>query len=95
MEVLAAADEADRSHAVAAGIHALLGGFDELGVVGEAEVVVGAEVEALLALYHDFGALGALNDTFMFVKTGGLDVGQLFLQMLLEFGVHNYVVLIC
>ena len=90
VEVLAAADEADGSHAEAAGVHALLGGGDELGVVGEAEVVVGAEVEALLALHHDFGALGALDDAFILVKTGGLDVGQLFLQVLLEFGVHNY-----
>ena len=93
MQVLAAADEADRGHTEATGIHALLGGGDKLRVVGQTQVVVGAEVEALLALHHDLGTLGALDDAFMLVKTGSFDVGQLFLKMLLKFSVHNYNIL--
>ena len=93
VEVLAAADEADRSHTIATGIHSLLSGLDKLGVVGEAEVVVGAEVEALLTSHHNFGTLGALDDAFVLVKTGSFDVGQLFLKMFLELCVHNYSVL--
>ena len=93
VQVLAAADEADGGHTVAAGVHTLLGGFDELGIVGEAEVVVGAEVEALLAFHHDFGALGALDDAFVFVQAGSFDVSQFFLEVFLKLCVHNYDVL--
>ena len=93
VEVLAAADEADGGHTIAAGVHTLLGGFDKLGIVGKAEVVIGAEVEALLAFHHDFGALGALDDAFVFVETGSFDVCQFFLEVFLKLCVHNYDVL--
>ena len=47
VHLLGAADEADGGHAVAPAVQRLVGGGDDLGVVGEAEVVVGAEVEHL------------------------------------------------
>ena len=49
VHLLGAADEADRGHAEAPAVQRLLGGGDDLGVVGEAEVVVGAEVQHLAA----------------------------------------------
>ena len=93
MEILAASDEADRSHTIAAGIHAFLGGFDKLRIVGQTEVVIGTEVEALLTLNHNLGTLGALDNAFMFVKTSGFDVGQLCLKMLLKLSIHDYNIL--
>ena len=45
VHLLGAADEADRGHAEAPAVERLLGGGDDLGVVGQAEVVVGAEVQ--------------------------------------------------
>ena len=77
VDVLRAADEADGRHAVAAAVHHVLGGLDEARVVGEAEVVVGAEVEHLFASHLDGGLLGPFDEAFAFVKAGCLDVGQL------------------
>ncbi len=45
VHVLRAADEAHAAHAVAALVEALVRRLDQLGVAGQAEVVVGAEVE--------------------------------------------------
>ena len=47
VDVLRAADEADRGHAVAALVQARVGGLDHVGVAGEPEVVVGAHVDDL------------------------------------------------
>ena len=44
---LCAADEADRSHAEAEFVHRPFRGGDDLGVIGEAKIIVGAEVERL------------------------------------------------
>jgi hypothetical protein len=45
VQVLRAADEAHRGHAEAVAVERVLGRCDHLGVVGQAEVVVGAEVQ--------------------------------------------------
>ena len=47
MQRLRAADEAHRGHAEAELVHRALGGGDHLGMVGETEIIVGAEVERL------------------------------------------------
>src|ERR1700722_8893730 len=44
---LGAADETHRRHAEAEGVEPGLGGRDDLGMVGEAEIVVGAEIDDL------------------------------------------------
>jgi hypothetical protein len=46
---LRATDKADRCHAVAELVERLVCGGDYIGMVGEAQVVVGAEVEHVLA----------------------------------------------
>jgi hypothetical protein len=67
VQVLRAADEAHARHAVAVVVHRGLRGGDQGGVIGEAEVVVGAEVQHVApvggdgdmpALGRDDGALG-------------------------------------
>ena len=45
VQVLGAADEAHAGHAEAARVHGVLGGGDDVRVVGQAQVVVGAEVQ--------------------------------------------------
>ena len=57
VHVLGAADEADRGQAVAVALQAVVGGRDDVGMVGEAEVVVGAEVDDLAAVDADGRAL--------------------------------------
>ena len=85
VEVLGAADEADGGHAVAALLHGLFGGGDETGVVGQAKVVVGAEVQGLAAVLEgDFGALGRGDVAFPLVESGLLDGFELVLEVLLE-----------
>ncbi len=49
VQVGGAADEAHAGHAEAVAVHGLLGGGDDLRVVGKAQVVVGAEVQDLAA----------------------------------------------
>ena len=89
VEVLATANEADRGHTEATGVHAVLGGLDQFGVVGQAEVVIGTEVEADLATNHNFSALGTLDDAFSFIQAVGFDLCQLLFQILLKISVHN------
>ena len=50
VDVLGAADEADGGHAVAARVDRFLGGGREPGAVGQAEVVVGTEIQGLAAV---------------------------------------------
>ncbi|MNF06602.1 hypothetical protein D3C80_2065890 [compost metagenome] len=49
MLFLRAADEAHRRHAVAIAVERLLAGLGQFGIVGKAEIVVGAEVQHPLA----------------------------------------------
>ena len=63
VEVQGAADEAHRSHAEAALVERLLGGGDDLRIVREAEVVVGAEVDDLTLRHPDRRALRRGDDT--------------------------------
>ena len=79
VDVLAAADETDRRHAEAALVHRVLGGLDEARVVGETQVVVGAEVQYLAACHLDLGALRRFDDALVLVESCGLDFGQLVL----------------
>ena len=89
VHVLRAADEAHARHAVAAAVHGLLGGLDEARVVGETQVVVGAEVEHLAAGHLDGGLLRTLDEALALVESGLLDVLQFLLEVFLEFTVHN------
>ncbi len=80
VDVLGAADEADGGHAVAALIHGFFGGGNQAGIVREAQVVVGAEVEGFAAvLQGDFRTLRAGDIPFFLIKTGLLDGFQFIL----------------
>ena len=47
MEILRAADEPHRRHAEAVAVERGLGGGDQAGMIGEAEIIVGAKIEKL------------------------------------------------
>jgi hypothetical protein len=76
VQVLRAADEADRGHAEAVVVHRLLRGGDQAGIVGEAEVVVGAEVQHLPPGHLHMCALGAGDQAFALHQPVGLDLGE-------------------
>ena len=85
VDVLGAADEAHRGHAVAAGVQSFPGRFDHVGVGGEAEVVVGAHVDHVLALGAgrkfdvDLGVLRGADDAFFLEYAGRADAFQFLL----------------
>ena len=94
MQVLGAADEAHGRHAVAAKLHGFFGGFNQAGIVRQAQVIVGTEVQGLAAILEgDFRTLRAGDVAFPFVKSCLINGLQLRLEILLEFSVHGYVVL--
>ncbi len=65
---LGAADEADRRHAVAEVVERLVRGRDDLRMIGEAQVIIGAEVQYVLAgavhPHVDVSLLRARNQPF-------------------------------
>jgi len=71
---LGAADEADRGHAETVLLQAAPGGFDQAVVICQAQVVVGAEVQYMLAARQpDIGRLRAGDDALGFVEAVGAD----------------------
>ena len=76
MLVLRAADEAHRGHAEAVGVERLARRRDHLGMIGEAEIVVGAEIDHLAPGDADAAALRALDQPLALVEPVGLDAGE-------------------
>ena len=72
--VLRAADEAHRGHAVAVAVERLLGGLDQPRMIGQAEIVVGAEVQHLAAANLYRRRLGRAYDAFALVQALHLDL---------------------
>lgn len=90
MDGLGAADEADGGQTIAICIISGLGGFCQVPVIGQAQIVVGAHVQKILAVGKDVGALGGGDDPLCLQDTGlpnalqlGSVVGKCFLL------VHN------
>ena len=89
MKVLTTANEAYRSHTEATGIHTLLGSLYQLGIIAQAQIVVGTEVQTLLTLNDNFGTLSRFNDAFFFIQTIGLDLGDFLFEIILKFCIHT------
>ena len=70
MDGLSAADEADGSQTVAVCVVSSLGGFCQVPVIGQAQIVVGAHVQQILAVSKDVGALGGGDDPLCLQDTG-------------------------
>ena len=89
VHVLRTADEAHGRHAVAADVHHLLGGLDEAGIVGQAEVVVGAEIERFGTVLEGYlRGLGGSDVAFLLVEARSLDGGEFVGEEFLEVSVH-------
>src|SRR5690625_673800 len=85
MLVLGAADEPHRGHPETAIVQGLLRGVDDAGIVGQAQVVVGTEVQHLLRVGADRSGpdLGRLGR-----GDGPLRLEQTAVPQLLEFGLE-------
>ena len=73
VEVLGAADEPDGGEAEAAQLHGGHGGGGERGVVGQAQVVVGAKVQDLAPVDADARALGGGDHRLLLPEPLGAD----------------------
>jgi hypothetical protein len=83
--VLGAADETHRSHAESPAAERLAGCGDDLGVVGEAKVVVGAHVDDLPAILEsDEGVLRRVDVALAFIESRSIDFGEGGLELGLE-----------
>ena len=90
VDVLRSADEADRRHTVAATVHHLLGSLDQPGRIGKSEIVVGTEVQRLASvLKSNFGRLRGSDVAFVLVEPCLPDLREFFLQVFLDFSVHD------
>ena len=81
VQVLRAADEPDAGHAEAALVHGALRRGDDVRVVGQAQVVVGAEVQHLAAgspiCRPDVAGLGRVDVALRLEQARGADLVQL------------------
>jgi hypothetical protein len=76
VEVLRPADEADRGHAIAVLVDGALGGLGEARVVGQAEIVVGAEVQDAPPAHVDVCGLRRGDRTLALHQPGGVDLRE-------------------
>lgn len=67
MDILSAANESHRGHAVAVVIHHILGSLYHSRVIAKSEIVVGTEVNDSLAIGCDFGGLCGGYNTLLLV----------------------------
>ena len=89
MKILTSADETYTGHTKATCIHTLLGGLNQFLVTSKTQIVVGAEVKALLTLNQNLSTLRALDDALVLVQTSCLNFSQFLLQMFLKFCIHD------
>jgi len=89
MDILRAADEAYTAHAEAVTVQRGMRCLEHLGVRGEPQVIVGAEVQHLPTVHGDLRVLLAGDDAFTLEETGLFDGLQFALQVGLETAVHG------
>ncbi len=91
MDILRAADKTHRSHAETVAIHALLRRQHQRRMVGQSQVVIGAEVDHVLARADaDIGLLRRGDDTFLFKQAFLLRHCQLFIDLTIKICRHFY-----
>jgi hypothetical protein len=86
---LGAADEAHRRHPEAPLVERLLRRVDDAGVVGQAEVVVGAEVERVRLERRDMRRLRRRQLPLVLVEAGVFDLLQGRCELVLDGSVHR------
>ena len=70
MDVLSSADESNGGHAKPVGACPLLHSLEYLRVVGQAEIVIGAEVDVRALQGVDLRPLGRADDLLVLVQAG-------------------------
>ena len=73
---LGAADEAHRRHAKTVGFQCAARGRDDLGMIGEAQIVVGAQIDHFASADADASALRPFDQPFVLIEPVGLDLSE-------------------
>lgn len=73
VDVLRPANEPDRGHAVPIGLHRRLRGSNQTGIIGQPQIVVGAEVQKLAPRHLDMRALRPVDQPLSLHQPFGLD----------------------
>ena len=90
VDLLGAADEAHAGHAVAPVVERFVRSPDDLRMIGQAKIIVGAEIEHLAAGAGGQARLLRGGDDALGLESAGLaDIRQLLLQMIAENGVGH------
>ena len=93
MQILGAADEPDRGHAETVAVERLTRRCRDLGMIGEAEIIVGAQIDHFArgpALAHpDAPGLRADDLAFALGEALVVDIGKRFAKMVQEAGLHD------
>ena len=89
---LGAADEAHAGEAISPFLERLPSRLDDLGMIGESEIVVGAEIQRrVFTANPNSSGLRRLNDAFRLVEAGIANLFQFGAKLFFEFvGVHGY-----
>ena len=88
VDVLGSADEPHGGHTVAVFLQSPFGCFHQTGMVGEPQVIVGAEVDYLAIFYLYLRPLGREYDPLILIKPGVADVLQLCFEAVFHFSIH-------
>jgi len=70
MNILRTADEAHAAHTIAPEIYVFLSSFNDFGMRGKTEIVIGAKVQNGFSIHFYFSALRRFNDAFGFIEPG-------------------------
>ncbi len=90
MDVLGAADEADRGHAEAVAAQPVGRRLHQPGIIGQAQIVVGAEIQHFRPVRQvDGRALGRADQALRLPEPVGLDLLQGPLELAIERGLHG------
>ena len=90
VNVLRAANKAHRAHAVATVGHCLHGTVDELAIIAQSQIIVGAKIEHFLPRFHFNISLLRRGDNSLFlIKAGFFNVGKFLIQKCFNVTVHG------
>ena len=88
---MSSADETYGRHAVATVIHHLLGSGNQSRMVGQTQVIVGAEIQHFLPFYGDGGLLRTLDQALFFVESGLFNFSKRIAEVFFHFPVHSFI----
>ena len=89
VDILCATNEAYARHAEASTIHHLLRSLNQTGMIRQAQIVVGTEVEHFLSCHLNGCTLRTLNESLFLVKSCFTNLSECLAEMFFHLSVHS------